>query len=123
MAGDNQALIQLLQAIIGQLGGNPAAGRAAAGIAPAPPEPEPAALAPPARRTWSPEQRQMYREHGLGDPERLEFMQQLANFMGGMKFRQGALQSALQGKAGLFGDTGDIMPGIGNVPGGLGSFA
>jgi len=50
-------------------------------------------------------------------------MQQLANFMGGMKFRQRAMQSALQGKGGLFGQEGDILPGVGNTPGGLGSYA
>jgi hypothetical protein len=64
----------------------------------------------------------MYSRFGL-DKNRLMFMQQLADFMAGMKFRQQALQSALQGKAGLFGEPGDILPGVGNVPGSLGSYA
>ena len=129
-AQGNDALVQLLQAILGQLGGSPVAGRAAAGIAPPGPEaptptpaPEPEAVAPPGPIEWSPEKRQMYREHGLGDPERLEFTQQLANFMGGLKFRQRAMQSALQGRGGIFGSEGDILPGVGNAPGGLGSYA
>lgn len=121
MAGqDNQALVQVLQMILSQLGGNPEAGRAAAGIAPAGPSaPAPTPAPPPAPA--GPSDEEMYGRFGL-DKNRLMFMQQLADFMAGMKFRQRALQSALQGKAGLFGDEG-VMPGLPATPGGLSQYA
>jgi hypothetical protein len=136
----NEGLMQLLQMIMAQLGGSPAAGRAAAGIGPSGPEapaptpappPEPAVPAVPAEPTipelaqgsnFTPYKKHMYAQYGL-DPDRLMFQQQLANFMSGLKFNQRATQSALAGQAGLFGNEGDILPGIGNTPGSLGSYA
>jgi len=131
----NEAVVQLLQTIMNQLGGQPAAGRAAAGISPpgpsapdptpappaAPPEPQVPELAQGSQ--FTPYKKHMFAQYGL-DPDRLSFMQQLANFMGGMKFRQRALQSAMAGKSGLFGNDTDIMPGLGGAgPGSIGSYA
>jgi len=133
----NEGLMQLLQTIMAQLGGSPAAGRAAAGIGPSGPEapaptpappPEPAAPVEPAipelaqGSNFTPYKKHMYAQYGL-DPDRLMFKQQLANFMSGLKFNQRSTQSAMAGQAGLFGNEGDILPGIGNTPGSLGSYA
>jgi hypothetical protein len=65
----------------------------------------------------------MYAKYGL-DPERIRFTQDLANLMAGHKFQQRSLQNALQGNAGLFGDS-DVLsdPGDPSGMGGLGSYA
>ena len=133
----NEGLMQLLQTIMAQLGGSPAAGRAAAGIGPSGPEapaptpappPEPAAPVEPAipelaqGSNFTRQRKHMFAQYGI-DPDEVMFKQQLANFMSGLKFNQRATQSAMAGQAGLFGNEGDILPGIGNTPGSLGSYA